>query len=103
MNLQTSCGIYDSKTGIQVCREVEEVTRGEVVPGAVVPIVEVEVTAVLRTTTVAAATTDGTAPAIGTVEAEAMAIPGRPATIPDGTPGKTIARVVATSETNRTR
>lgn len=77
---------------------MEEVIRGAVVPVGVVPIGEVEVTVAVRTiTTVAAVTTDGTAPAIDTVEAVAVAtgIPGRPGTIPDGTPGKMIARVVA--------
>lgn len=78
---------------------MEEVIRGAVVPAGVVPIGEVEVTVAVRTTTttVAAVTTDGTAPAIGTVEAVAAAtgIPGRPGTTPDGTPGKMIARAVA--------
>lgn len=80
-----------------------EVIHGEVVPVAVAPIAEAEVTVVLRITTVAAVTMDGTAPATGTVEAGTMAIPGRPVTIPDGTPGKMIARLVATSGTILTK
>lgn len=75
-----------------------EVIRGVVDPAAVVPTAEVEVT-VVRTTTVAAVTTDGTAPGIGTAAVEAIMIPGRPVTIPDGTRGKMTARAVATSGT----